>query len=262
MNAPPVFRYQARSDKSSNFCYNFLAGNRRKRMADYKLKILRKNIRHAYIRVNDDGEVIVTCSRRMSDAQIKKFLSDREDWIMKRVSEAKSRTEPESLDGEILSVFGMPREIQTVKSNVRSVSLEDGRLLVLAPEEDMDAQCEAVTEYLGKLFSEYAEEAVERCRLEAFEFFRPTDFRLKIKLLKSRYGSYSKRTNTMVLNMFMVRFPEDVIDSVIYHELAHIRHMNHQADFYRLVYAMCPDYDRLQKILKSERLNYTRTWFL
>jgi predicted metal-dependent hydrolase len=45
-------------------------------------------------------------------------------------------------------------------------------------------------------------------------------------------------------------YPEDVIDYVVVHELAHIRHKNHSADFYAFVARFLPDYKRREAILK------------
>ena len=45
--------------------------------------------------------------------------------------------------------------------------------------------------------------------------------------------------------------PEEVRESVVVHELCHLKEMNHSSRFYEEVYRYCPDYDRLKKWLKD-----------
>ena len=46
-------------------------------------------------------------------------------------------------------------------------------------------------------------------------------------------------------------FPEEAIDYVVVHELAHLRYMNHGKAFYRLVGSILPDYKERRKLLKG-----------
>ena len=46
-------------------------------------------------------------------------------------------------------------------------------------------------------------------------------------------------------------YPDEAIDYVVVHELAHIKHRNHSAQFYNLIEKYLPDYKTREKILKS-----------
>ena len=52
-----------------------------------------------------------------------------------------------------------------------------------------------------------------------------------IRNQKTRWGSCS-RINNISLNMKIIRLPEELMDYVILHELAHIRFKNHSNDFW------------------------------
>lgn len=43
------------------------------------------------------------------------------------------------------------------------------------------------------------------------------------------------------------------MDYLIVHELAHLTHMNHGEDYWSLVSAHCPDYEKHRKWLNSNR---------
>ena len=45
--------------------------------------------------------------------------------------------------------------------------------------------------------------------------------------------------------------PEEVLDSVVVHELCHRLHMDHSKAFYKDVYRVFPEYDRCNKWLKE-----------
>ncbi|MBN2284688.1 MAG: M48 family metallopeptidase [Deltaproteobacteria bacterium] len=67
---------------------------------------------------------------------------------------------------------------------------------------------------------------------------------------RTRWGSCSAR-NTISLNMKLVRLPEDLIDYVILHELAHTRVKNHGPDFWSLLDSLVGDAKDLQARLRN-----------
>jgi predicted metal-dependent hydrolase len=58
--------------------------------------------------------------------------------------------------------------------------------------------------------------------------------RLSLKDLRSRWGSCSSKRN-INLNIRLMNLPSRLIDHVIFHELAHLEHMGHGADFWKLL---------------------------
>ncbi|MBO5778329.1 MAG: M48 family metallopeptidase [Clostridia bacterium] len=73
---------------------------------------------------------------------------------------------------------------------------------------------------------------------------------VKITSAKTRFGSCSSR-GSVCFSCFVMLYPDDAIDYVIVHELAHLKHLNHSAAFYRLVATYLPDYRRREAILKG-----------
>ena len=48
----------------------------------------------------------------------------------------------------------------------------------------------------------------------------------------------------------LMQYPPEAIDYVVVHELAHLRHMNHSAQFYALIEQYMPDYKARRALLK------------
>lgn len=66
--------------------------------------------------------------------------------------------------------------------------------------------------------------------------------RVSIKEQKSRWGSCSRAGN-LNFNWRLLLAPLPVLDYVVYHELAHLKELNHSPRFWRLVAHVCPEYE-------------------
>lgn len=80
------------------------------------------------------------------------------------------------------------------------------------------------------------------------------NFKIRIKDMKSRYGSYSKKTKSLSFNLLLIHYDVSIIESVVIHELAHYFIFNHSKKFYELVLKYCPDYFILDKKLKNKEV--------
>lgn len=68
---------------------------------------------------------------------------------------------------------------------------------------------------------------------------------------EKRYGSCNSKKG-ICYSYKLMAYPDDVIDYVIIHELAHIKHMNHSQKFYSLIERYMPDYLEKQNILQHK----------
>ena len=74
---------------------------------------------------------------------------------------------------------------------------------------------------------------------------------------RTRFGSCSANDH-LNFSCYLMANPEPLIDYVIVHELAHIRHKNHGKDFWCLVERFYPDYKNARKQLFMPRLETPR----
>ena len=72
--------------------------------------------------------------------------------------------------------------------------------------------------------------------------------RVSIRCQRTRWGSCSTR-GTVSLNCSLLFLTREVVRYLFIHELAHTQHMNHSANFWRLVEKIEPDYRRLDRDL-------------
>ena len=72
---------------------------------------------------------------------------------------------------------------------------------------------------------------------------------VKITSAKKRLGSCSSE-NRICFSYRVMMYPEDIIDYVVIHELAHIKEHNHSARFYDVVKKICPDYKDIERRIR------------
>jgi len=93
-------------------------------------------------------------------------------------------------------------------------------------------------------FGEYAAPLIERFRDHGVE---PRD--IQIRKMKTRWGSCSTR-GTITLNPDLIKAPKACIEYVILHELCHLIHRNHTAEFFALLSREMPDWEKWKEKLE------------
>jgi predicted metal-dependent hydrolase len=74
--------------------------------------------------------------------------------------------------------------------------------------------------------------------------------RVTVRNQRSRWGSCSRR-GTISLNWRLIQAPPFVRDYLIFHELAHLREMNHSHRFWREVERLCPEFEIAEQWLRK-----------
>ena len=73
---------------------------------------------------------------------------------------------------------------------------------------------------------------------------------VKITSAKGRLGSCNAHRG-ISYSYRVMQYPEEVIDYVVVHELAHCREMNHSSRFYAIVARYLPDYKDRIRVLRT-----------
>ena len=74
--------------------------------------------------------------------------------------------------------------------------------------------------------------------------------KITIRCQHTRWGSCSSKGN-LKFNCLLVLLPDEIIDSVVIHELCHRKQLNHSAKFYAEIGKVFPDYNRCRQWLKQ-----------
>ena len=160
-----------------------------------------------------------------------------------------------------------------IRSNRKTIAIElrPGEIIVRAPvyatKEQIDAHVRSREQWIRKhqqtlpsvepLSMEevraLAEQALKTIPPRVVHYARilgVTYGRITIRNQRTRWGSCSSKGN-LNFNCLLMLTPPEVVDSVIVHELCHLKEMNHSDRFYREVLRVYPDYWRWDKWLKE-----------
>lgn len=77
-----------------------------------------------------------------------------------------------------------------------------------------------------------------------------TPTRITITGAKTKFGSCSGK-DSICFSWRLMQYPDEAVDYVVVHELAHIRHKNHGKAFYALIESVLPDYKQREKLLRQ-----------
>lgn len=74
---------------------------------------------------------------------------------------------------------------------------------------------------------------------------------IKLKYLKSKFGSYHRKNMEITLNTYLSRLDPIYTSYVLYHEYAHAKVFDHSKHFYSLLGELMPKHKEYQKALKK-----------
>jgi predicted metal-dependent hydrolase len=223
-------------------------------MTDISYKVIFSRRRSISIIVNPDRGVMVRAPYGSSMKSIETYVNKKSDWIRKHLkgfSESKRiRNGKRYIDGECHMLLGREYLLNITSSLKPFVSQHDNIIEVGLDRTD---DCERVKSYLERWYQLKASEFISRKLNDILTRHKDYGFsptKLSVKPLKSRWGSCTSKQRITV-NADLVKLDEIFTEYVIIHELCHLRHHNHGAQFYKLLSELFPDWKRTRAELRK-----------
>lgn len=143
-------------------------------------------------------------------------------------------------------------DFQTRPRRTASARLNRNVISIIAPEDLTGlAESKAIKTLISRVVgADFLAEITARVYTLNEEFFQKPVGDIRLKYIHSRWGSCSARGN-INLSTRLLFAPDEVIDYVIIHELAHLVEHNHSPEFWKEVARAMPDYKRHEKWLKE-----------
>ena len=197
----------------------------------------RRNNRRINLSVNAHGTVRVSIPAWMPYQTGLNFVRSKESWILKQQPPKQVFTNAQAIGKAHKLAFVSSPLIEKPK-----VAVNNGLILVKYPNQQSvnhpDVQAAALKGVLKVLRSQAELQLLKRLDLIAQQTGLPYQS-LKIKRLRRRWGSCDREKN-IVLNLYLVQLPDELIDYVICHELTHTQVLNHGADFWSSLKQISP----------------------
>lgn len=210
----------------------------------YRLKRSRRKTLSIY--VAKDGAIEVLAPERLSDSEIDRLVQARAYTIYKHQAEfeilGQSARNREYVGGESFLYLGRNYRL-SIEEGQEQVQLKNNRFL--GPR--------ATEEEYKKLFTEfYKTRAKEKLppRIRKYARQMGLEFRkIRIMDLKNRWASCNE-LGDLNFHWKCMLGPMKILDYIIVHELAHLKHPTHTDAFWSMVDRVLPDYQERKDWLK------------
>lgn len=196
------------------------------------IRMVRSDRRTISIVIGRDGSITVRAPMQTPEAEISRFVEAKGEWIRQAVEKQRQRREaaPAFAVGGTMPYLGKSLSVAT--GRVRSAVEKDGTLVL---PESGDPR-EHALRWLAKQAEAYLPGRVGYWS----GIMQLNPARLTLANPKTRWGSM-KSDGSMRLNVALMHCDPSLIDYVIVHELAHMRHMDHSPAFHAFTQRYLPD---------------------
>lgn len=219
--------------------------------------IVRRERATLEIAVEPDATVVVAAPQDATLAVIEEKVRKRAAWIRRQqryfVQFLPRTPDRQFIAGETHLYLGRQYRLKIVPHVQATVKLVRGYIVVQTHRPE---RTEVTRDLVEQWYRERAHlKFAERLDVNLRRFPVPDDFRPKgliVRQLRQRWGSMSPG-GRLLLNRRLIQAPLDAIDYVITHELCHIAVPHHGPEFFDLLRAVLPDWqkrkDRLERVL-------------
>lgn len=208
----------------------------------------RRGSRSIRLTVSADNKVRVTLPYWVPYSAALDFLNTKLDWLEERQIKTENIGHGDGIGkAHRVSLLPMPSYLAP------STTVRNGSI-TLKFHDELDWQSEELQEKLRKACLRALKIEAERllpirltelARIHGFEFNS-----VSTRQLKGRWGSCSHKKH-IVLNVYLMQLPWQLIDYVILHELTHTKFLNHSPEFWSDLERVLPKAKTLRKTLRS-----------
>jgi len=219
-----------------------------------------KKAKKISITVKSFDDIKVSVPLRVSFRTAEMFVNENKSWIKKHIKKLKV-VHSESIVFDERTEFSTKKHTlrlsETTKNNL-TVKISGGEILVNYPV-GTNIYAESVQSSIRKGIEDAlrieAKEYIPARVRELAELYHFKFKRIYVKNIRSRWGSCSRKGN-LNFSLHLLELPEEMIDYVIFHELAHTVEHNHSKNFWAILDNIYGNSKAVDKKLKNYRIGF------
>ncbi len=213
--------------------------------------IINPKLKHIYLSFDEGGDLIIK-SPKVSLNKIEQLLLKKASWIQKsreKIQDKKGKALDFSNRPELYFMGEVYPVILIAHDKKKCQFHFDGTQFTLLYHSYDELLFQ---KHVDRFYKTQTQKHIPAFVEEWAEEMSLSPSNIRFRKTKRQWGSCSGK-NVLSFNTMIMKLPQDVIQYIIVHELAHIRHKHHQKAFWKEVEAYLPDYKFQVKELK----NYT-----
>lgn len=200
----------------------------------------------------------VTKPKRLPMSTLMKILKEDEDKLYekyKKILASEISTIKQWKTGDIFyykgEEFTIIREYKNTNRICVNLTPEQKQIIIALPENIEQEQAKIYIDKLIKKLLKSNTEVLIAERLPYWSKMMKIDYNeVKVRDAITRYGSCMPSKKNLYFSSRLIMLPEDKVDAIIVHELCHMKHKNHNKEFYDLVAKYIPNYKEIDKWLR------------
>jgi len=201
-----------------------------------------------------DGIAVATIPARGSEREARRFVEQHREWLER--ARERQRKRPRVAEIWVVGTFVLWRGQMTEVRIATTATPWADSSPAARPKVCLAADVFRVAKLEGDMRPTLEAHFARRAKIElparAWELAAVTGVDVKLVTVRnqrSRWGSCSAN-GTISLNWRLVQTPDFVRDYIIYHELMHLREMNHSDRFWARVAEVCPEWREAERWIK------------
>lgn len=208
----------------------------------FDVKIEYKNIKHLYLKIKDAQTLYITCSKRIKNDDIIRFINLKANWILQKVEELETKRANSYLKvDQQIYYWGKAYDFLVLKGQP-AVNIKENQIVIYTKngtvEEALKVLYQKSANVLNVMVKKYEPKYLNV--IKDYGYNLEPEYRFKV--LKGRWGYCLVNGNRIVLNPRMIHFPEACFEAVLWHELLHFIIPNHSKRFHDILKLHMPSY--------------------
>jgi predicted metal-dependent hydrolase len=204
-------------------------------MGSFKYSLYYSSRRRSIALQIKQGMLIVRAPLGVSVVEINKLVTQKQNWILKHVQQARQQVKPDWLTQQQIPLLGNLYALQLLQATSSAVTVQEQRIVVAVSSRIQPAGYQRQVRLLlqqwyqqqaSHWFAERVQHWQQQMQLCAAD--------IVIGNWKTKWG-YCKHNGEVGFNWRLMMAPAWVADYVVVHELAHLKYLDHSARFWQLV---------------------------
>ena len=189
---------------------------------EIKYIVNKKWVKNLYTRMDKNNVMIISCPYLVSKKSIEKFVIESYFKILKK----KEKKKKSIVNNGTIKILGNSYDLEEVNDMDYLLTIK-------------------LKEYLKHTYLSI---------VNSMNIKNPPN--VILKRVKGYLGQYNKKKHQITLNILIAHMEEECVKYVIIHVLNHIKHMNHQKEFWDAMEVYLPEYKKLRSKCKKEFVYY------
>lgn len=195
-----------------------------------------------------DGRVHVSAPDYLTEDDVRSYVVSKWDWIIRQrtvIAETPRQTERQFVSGESHYLFGTRYylKVEEISSGQSEIVIQGTKMMMRLNK--VSNRRALMQDFYRTKLKNFLEEVISKWMV----LLSISNFTWQIKMMKTQWGSCTKKSRILLFNLELARVPKECIEYVVVHELTHLTVPSHNRVFETLMTERLPRWREIRKQL-------------